>query len=67
MNLFEYCVIYKPKSEKNGKTADKAKVIVPITTVLAENANEVTLRAARQIPENYAKMMDLCEVAVRPF
>lgn len=67
MNLFEYCVIYKPKAEKNGKAADKAKVIVPLKMVLAESQQEVTLKAAREIPENYADKMSQCEVAVRPF
>lgn len=67
MNLFEYCVIYKPKTENKGKTADKARVIVPVKTVLAENAQTVTLQAAREIPEAFATKMDQCEVAVRPF
>jgi hypothetical protein len=67
MNLFEYCVIYKPKENDNKKQSELAKVIVPVTTILAENAQTVTLKAARQIPETYANKMDQCEVAVRPF
>jgi len=68
MQLFEYAVIFKPKT-KDGKekTSEDPKVIVPITTVMAENAAEVTLQAARQIPETYSKKLAQCEVAVRPF
>lgn len=62
MKLFEYAVIYVPKDEKKSP-----EVIVPITTVLAENEQEVTLIAARKIPESYAKKLTQCEVAVRPF
>ncbi len=65
MKLFEYAVIYTPKKEE--KKRDEPSVIVPITTVLAENEQEVTLIAARKIPESFSKRLTQCEVAVRPF
>lgn len=66
MQLFEYAVIFKPTT-KEGKKDEGPKVIVPITTVMAVSAAEVTLQAARQIPETYSKRLSQCEVAVRPF
>jgi len=63
MKLFEYVVIYSPKDKKN----DDAKVVVPVTTVLASSKENATLMAARSIPEKYLNKLDEVEVAVRPF
>lgn len=62
MNLFEYAVIYTPKSEN-----EPAKVLVPVTTVLANSKENATLIAARSIPEEYLDRLDQVKVAVRPF
>ena len=64
MKLFQYAVIYHPKKDSKK---DESELIVPITTMLAENDKAVALRAARAIPKDYEKELDQCEIAVRPF
>ncbi|MDD5305012.1 MAG: hypothetical protein PHS14_18085 [Elusimicrobia bacterium] len=68
--LFEYAVIYHPKAKKvkgEEETGGKSILIVDVTRVLANEASEVAMRAARAIPAKYADMLDLVEVVVRPF
>ena len=66
MKLFEYAVIHHPKKKEKGEEKTST-VIVPVTTVLAETEQEVTMLAARQIPQGFSKRLGECEVAVRPF
>jgi hypothetical protein len=66
MKLFEYAVIYNPKSKKEGDES-KSELIVPVTTVLAANKENAAMVAARAIPEKYIDKLDRIEVAVRPF
>lgn len=67
MKLFEYAVLYVPKKKDKDEEAPAPKLIVPIKSVLTESVQSATLLAARDIPEEYASKLELCEVAVRPF
>jgi hypothetical protein len=60
MKLFEYCVVYHPKTEKH-------EIIVPITQVLASDLQKAMLLAARAIPEEYLNDLENIEVLCRPF
>jgi hypothetical protein len=62
MKLFEYAVMFNYKDDEKP-----SELIVPVKTVMAETIQAATLLAARDIPEKYAKKLDQCEVAVRPF
>ena len=66
MKLFEYAVVLQPtaKEKKDGKRAD---VIVPVTTVVANDEAEVRTIAALAIPDEHKSKTDRIEVAVRPF
>ena len=63
MNLFEYAIIFTPKDIKN----EKAKLLVPVATVLASNQNNATILASREIPKEYLDHLDEVSVAVRSF
>lgn len=63
MKLFEYVVFLTP----NKDTQEKAKVLVDKKMVLADNANNVTILAAREIPSDYLGRLDEVQIAVRPF
>lgn len=68
--IFEYAVIFNPKATKdvNGNdTTLPSELLVPVTVVLAKDAAEVQLRAARAIPDAYTDKLDQVEIAVRPF
>ena len=72
VRLFEYAVIYAPKPMEDKLAAKlearkKSKMLVGVTTVLAENEQEVTLRAAKQIPMEYDDKLVDVQIAVRPF
>lgn len=64
--LFQYAVLWHP-TEKQAEEGQESKVLVPITTVLAETAGEVNMMASLQIPEDYRKALIQVEVAVVPF
>ena len=67
MKLYQYAVIYSPKSSNSKEHPEKAKVIVPITELLANDDKSAMLIAARAIPEEYIDKLEFCEVALRPF
>lgn len=69
--LFEYAVIYHPKQKKNaaGEVIEekKSELVVQPTRVIAVTPEEVSISAARSIPENMADKLDCLEILVRPF
>lgn len=56
--LFQYAVIY------NGTAP---KIIVEPKTVLGKSENEISMKAVREIPEEYVDKFEDIEVVVRPF
>ena len=66
MKAFEFMIIYQP-SEESREKGEKAAILVERQTVLAASEREVTLKAAKLIPDAYADKLDELEVAVRPF
>lgn len=60
--LFQYAVIYNPTTE--GETP---KIIVEPTTVIGKSENSVSMKAIREIPEEYMDKFEDIEVVVRPF
>lgn len=69
MQLFQYSILYVPKKKSSDKTSktDKAQVLVKVTDVLAEDAQQATILASRAIPEAYLDRLDEVQLAVRPF
>ena len=69
MQLFEYAIIADAKRDKDGEVTEPAELIVPITTLMARDAAQATMLAARQIPETWtsSEKIDRVKVAVRPF
>ncbi len=70
LQLFDYVVLYHYKTEKDNAGNDVTKdseVVVAATQMMAPNADAVSKRAARQIPEKYENELHLCEIIVRPF
>lgn len=66
MQLFQYSILYVPK-KTDKKDAEKAKVLVSVTDVLAEDAQQATILASRAIPEAYLNRLSEVQLAVRPF
>lgn len=70
MKLFEYAAIYQPlptKDQQERGEKPKAKLIVDVTRVLANNEKEAMMLAARDIPADYTDKLDSVEIALRPF
>lgn len=68
--LFEYAVMYHPKTKKDpqgNEIVKKSQLLGEVTRVLAENEQEVSILAARSIPEDHLTHLDEIEVVVRPF
>jgi hypothetical protein len=70
MKLFEFAVIFQPiatrEQEERGEEPE-ALLIVDVTRVLADSDKNAMMLAARAIPEQYAKRLAQCEIALRPF
>lgn len=70
MALFEYAIIYHPKTVKDAlgnETQGHDELLVKPTFVLAKSDKEVAMRAAREIPDAYLDKLERIEVCVRPF
>lgn len=66
--LFEYVVLFNPEErEDEDKEPEAPEVIVDLQRVLAKSAEEVSIRAARSIPEEYMDRLDEVDIAIRPF
>lgn len=67
MTLFEYAVIKQEKRDKDGDITDDAAVVVPVTTILANDESQATMIASRAIPEDVMGDIDRLSVVIRPF
>lgn len=67
MRLYEFAVIKSEKRDKDGELTLAAKVVVPITPLLARDDDQAKLLAARAIPEEDIAGIDDLTVVVRPF
>lgn len=65
MRLFEYAIIYLPLDDDENIKRDEAKIVVKPTVALAHDERAVTLRAAKEIPDDLD--LDFVQVVVRPF
>jgi hypothetical protein len=64
--IYEYAVLFHPKYKKDD-LPKRSEIVVDVTRVIAEKPEEVTMVAARSIPEAYLDKLDQVEIAVRPF
>jgi len=68
--LFEYAILFHPKEKKDtaGNVIDpqKSVIVQQLTEVLATSEKEVSILAARAIPEQYADKLDDVEICIRP-
>ena len=68
--LFEYAVLFHPKPTKEQferSETPKTVIVTNVTTVLAGSEAEVSILAARQIPEMYLDKLEDIDINVRPF
>jgi hypothetical protein len=68
-SIFEYAVLFHPKPKKVGDdtVTDPSLIIVDVKRVVAQTDNEVAIKAAREIPEEYLDKLEQVEIAIRPF
>jgi hypothetical protein len=68
--LYEYAVLHHPKAKRDvagNEEPVKSKIITDVTRVLAVTPEEVSIVAARTIPEEFLDRIDQIEIVVRPF
>ncbi len=68
--IFEFAVIYHPvptKDQQERGERPKSELVVPVTTVLANDEKQAGMLAARAIPETFTDKLDRLEIALRPF
>lgn len=66
MMLFQYAILWHP-TKKQIEEGEKSKLLKPITSILAADANQVNMLAAMEIPAEYKDQLDQIQLAVRPF
>jgi hypothetical protein len=64
--LFNYAVIWNP-TEKQAKDGEKAKLVVPATTLLAKDSATASILVAKQIPDEYNEQLDQLSIVISPF
>lgn len=67
MKLYQYAVLYHPTEKQKKDEGLSSKVLVALTTILAQDDKGAAIQAARAIPEQYVDKLDQVEIAVRPF
>lgn len=67
LSLFEYAVLLHPDTDKDGKPVGKSTILKQPTQLLAKDAQQVGMLAAREIPNEHLEHLDRVEVVVRPF
>lgn len=68
--IFEYAIIWNPKETSDAQgndTTQPAVLLQSPTVVLAKDAQQVAIIAARKIPEEYLNKLEEVDVCVRPF
>jgi hypothetical protein len=65
MKAYEYLIIHHQPKTKSQEA--KSTIIKPVTLLLAKDEKEVSIIAARAIPEKYMAKLSEVEIAVRPF
>ena len=62
-------MLYHPKPHKVGDDSvpDPSILIVDVKRMIAKSDNEVAIKAAREIPEEYLDKLEQVEIAIRPF
>jgi hypothetical protein len=68
--LFEYVVLFHPKQtrEQNDRNeSPKSEIVIKPTQVLATSEAQVSILAAKAIPDTHLDHLEDIEIAVRPF
>lgn len=68
--LFEYAVLHHPKPKKDvagNEEPVQSVILTDVTRVLKTSPEEVSILAARSIPEEYLTKLEEVEIVVRPF
>lgn len=65
-SVFQFIILLHPTKEQSEK-GEKSKIIVPLTTILANDASAANIAAARAIPEEFIDKLDQVVLAIKPF
>lgn len=65
--IFEYAVIYHPAKVEKDSPEQPSELLVDVKRVLASSPQEVSIIAAREIPEKFLSKLADIEIVVRPF
>lgn len=67
LKLFEYAVLLHPETDKDGNEDGNTLIIKDVSKVLAKDEKQVSVLAARAIPDEHIDALDRIEIVVRPF
>jgi hypothetical protein len=65
--VYQYVVVLQPKLDNDGNVVEEGQIIVEPTVVLASDADQAMMLAARKIPDGFMDRIGRINVAVRPF
>ena len=67
MPLFQYAAYLRPTKKETEDDGAEPVIVMEAKTIYAKDQQTAAMKAAREIPEQYADKLDRLEVAVRPF
>jgi len=67
LKLFQYAIFYVPTKEEVKEQKLGPSIIKDVSSIIAKDEREVTIKVAREIPETYVDRLDHVVIAIRPF
>ena len=67
LKLYQYAIFYTPTEEEVKDKKVGPTIITDVKSIVASDEKEVTIRVAREIPEEYLDRLENVVIAIRPF
>lgn len=65
--LFQYAIFYVPTKEEIKEQKLGPTIIKDVSSIIAKDEREVTIKVAREIPQEYVDKLDHVIIAISPF
>jgi len=67
LKLYQYSIFYVPTEEEVKEKKIGPVLISDVKSIIASDEKEVTIKVAREIPEEYLDRLENVMIAIRPF
>jgi hypothetical protein len=67
LKLYQYAIFYVPTKEEVKEEKMGPTLISDVKSIIATDEKEVTIKVAREIPEQYIDRLKNITIVIRPF